>query len=29
VLICNVVEEEEGETEAHYSLGMCAAFTAN
>jgi uncharacterized cupredoxin-like copper-binding protein len=27
VLICNVVEEEEGETEAHYQKGMHAAFT--
>jgi hypothetical protein len=27
VLICNVVEEEEGEVEAHYHLGMHAAFT--
>ena len=27
VLICNVVEEEEGKTEAHYQLGMRTAFT--
>ena len=27
VLICNIVEEEEGETEAHYALGMRTAFT--
>ena len=27
VLICNVVEEHEGEVEAHYKLGMRAAFT--
>jgi hypothetical protein len=27
VLICNVVEEEEGKTEAHYKLGMRTAFT--
>jgi uncharacterized cupredoxin-like copper-binding protein len=27
VLICNVVEEDEGKTEAHYQLGMRAAFT--
>ena len=27
VLICNVVEEEEGKTEAHYKLGMRAPFT--
>jgi hypothetical protein len=27
VLICNIVEAEGGETEAHYSLGMHAAFT--
>ena len=27
VLICNVVEEEEGKTEAHYQEGMRAAFT--
>ena len=26
-LICNVVEEEEGKTEAHYKLGMRTAFT--
>lgn len=26
-LICNVVEEEEGKTEAHYQLGMRTAFT--
>jgi uncharacterized cupredoxin-like copper-binding protein len=26
-LVCNIVEEEEGETEAHYSLGMRASFT--
>ena len=27
VLICNVVEEDEGKTEAHYKLGMRTAFT--
>lgn len=27
VLICNVVEKEEGKTEAHYKLGMRTAFT--
>jgi len=27
VLICNIVEEEDGETEAHYQLGMRTAFT--
>jgi uncharacterized cupredoxin-like copper-binding protein len=27
VLICNVVEKEEGKTEAHYQLGMRTAFT--
>jgi hypothetical protein len=27
VLICNVVEEEDGEKEAHYKLGMRTAFT--
>jgi uncharacterized cupredoxin-like copper-binding protein len=27
VLICNVVEEEEGKTEAHYKLGMRTDFT--
>jgi uncharacterized cupredoxin-like copper-binding protein len=27
VLICNVVEEHEGEIEAHYSLGMRTGFT--
>lgn len=27
VLICNIVEEEDGETEAHYALGMRSAFT--
>jgi len=27
VLICNVVEEEEGKTEAHYQQGMRTAFT--
>src|SRR5215207_7330290 len=27
VLICNVVEKDEGKTEAHYQLGMRAAFT--
>jgi hypothetical protein len=27
VLICNLVEEEDGEVEAHYSLGMRSAFT--
>jgi uncharacterized cupredoxin-like copper-binding protein len=26
-LICNVVEEEEGKTEAHYQQGMRTAFT--
>jgi hypothetical protein len=28
-LICNVVEEEEGEVEAHYELGMFTAFTVD
>ena len=27
VLICNIVEEEDGELEAHYALGMRLAFT--
>lgn len=27
VLICNIVEEEDGEIEAHYTLGMRAGFT--
>lgn len=27
VLICNVVEEHEGETDAHYQMGMRTAFT--
>lgn len=27
VLICNIVEEEDGETEAHYTLGMRSTFT--
>ncbi|HEX7173039.1 MAG TPA: hypothetical protein VF365_10575 [Candidatus Limnocylindria bacterium] len=27
VLICNIVELEEGGTEAHYALGMRSAFT--
>lgn len=27
VLICNLVEEEEGEIEAHYALGMRIGFT--
>lgn len=27
VLICNVVEEHEGELEAHYAMGMRTAFT--
>ena len=27
VLICNIVEEADGEIEAHYSLGMHRAFT--
>lgn len=27
VFICNLVEEEDGETEAHYALGMRTAFT--
>lgn len=27
VLICNIVEEHEGEIEAHYTLGMRTAFT--
>ena len=27
VLICNLVEKEEGQTEAHYKLGMRAPFT--
>lgn len=26
-LICNIVEKEEGKTEAHYQLGMRTAFT--
>ena len=26
VLACNVVEEEDGETEAHYALGMHTSF---
>jgi uncharacterized cupredoxin-like copper-binding protein len=26
-LICNIAEEEEGELESHYELGMSAAFT--
>jgi hypothetical protein len=26
-LICNIVEEEEGEPEAHYAEGMRADFT--
>jgi uncharacterized cupredoxin-like copper-binding protein len=29
VLICNIVEEEDGETEAHYALGMRSAFTVD
>lgn len=29
VLICNLVEQEEGQTEAHYSLGMRIGFTVN
>ncbi len=27
VLLCNIVEKEEGKTEAHYQLGMRTAFT--
>jgi hypothetical protein len=27
VLICNIVEEEDGGTEAHYAQGMRSAFT--
>lgn len=27
VLICNIVEEEDGELEAHYQLGMRTGFT--
>ncbi len=27
VLICNIVEKEEGKTEAHYQLGMRTTFT--
>lgn len=27
VLICNIVEDDEGETEAHYALGMRTAFS--
>ncbi|MEX2247280.1 MAG: hypothetical protein WEC75_11405 [Dehalococcoidia bacterium] len=27
VLICNIVEEEDGETESHYQLGMRRALT--
>jgi uncharacterized cupredoxin-like copper-binding protein len=27
VLLCNIVEEEDGETESHYQQGMRAAFT--
>lgn len=27
VLICNIVEEEDGEIEAHYALGMRTGFT--
>ena len=27
VLICNIVEEEDGEIEAHYELGMRIGFT--
>jgi uncharacterized cupredoxin-like copper-binding protein len=27
VLICNLVEEEEGELESHYGLGMSVEFT--
>jgi hypothetical protein len=26
-LLCNLVEEEEGELEAHYAMGMRAPFT--
>ncbi len=28
-LICNLVEEEDGETEVHYKLGMRTAFTVS
>jgi hypothetical protein len=27
--ICNLVEEEDGETEVHYKLGMRTAFTVS
>ena len=27
VLICNIVEDEDGEAEAHYAMGMRTAFT--
>lgn len=27
VLICNIVEEEDGETESHYQEGIGAEFT--
>ena len=27
VLICNIVEEDAGETESHYAMGMRTAFT--
>jgi uncharacterized cupredoxin-like copper-binding protein len=29
VLFCNLVEEEDGETEVHYKLGMRTAFTVS
>jgi hypothetical protein len=28
ILACNIVEEEDGETESHYAQGMRIAFTA-
>ena len=27
VLLCNIVEEEDGETESHYAEGMHTSFT--
>jgi hypothetical protein len=27
VLVCNIVDTEEGETEAHCAMGMRSAFT--
>jgi uncharacterized cupredoxin-like copper-binding protein len=29
VLLCNVVEDEDGETESHYAMGMRHAFEVN